>query len=225
MAGTNCKAACDSGTPYRPTVFELAELLRAWDHTSSGDLDMPPSRDWSLVGWTTTPDRNNRIDMSTWAGWRQRRIFGYVAAIHENASGNSPTPYRFDVISKLPYCADAHLPGLTTTTDADKLSWLWVRTTAYSSNALVPPNTAIRLGSFAQGVVAARYNGPNRATLEAWSPVDWEDWRTTAGDTLITHNEVGFVPMTPLSLSGILGGTFSFLFGEVHFGGVSAFPH
>ena len=65
-----------------------------------------------------------------------------------------------------------------------------MRTTAYSSFALVPGNTAIRLGTFAQLVVGSMYNGANRAALEAWSLVDWGDWADTAGDTMITHNEV-----------------------------------
>ena len=191
MAGQHCKAAKEDGAPFRPTVFELAEILSSRDYNSSDDVDIPPSQDWKLVGWTSTPDKNYRIDMSTWAGWRQRRVFGYIAGIREIQSGNSPTPYRFDVISKLPYCADAHLPGLTARyTDADSLSWLWAKSTAYSSNALVPAHTVIRLGTFIQGVVAARYNGSNTVSLEAWGLVDWEDWRTTAGDTVITHNEV-----------------------------------
>ena len=191
MPGQNCKAAYDDGVPFRHTVFELAEILHSRGRNSSGDVDIPPSQDWELVGRASTTDKNNRTDMSTWAGWRQRRVFGYIDAIRETTSGNSPPPFRFGVISKLPYCADAHLPGLTAkTTDADSLSWLWARSTAYSSNDLVPPNTTIRLGTFIHGVVAARYNGSNRATLEAWGLVDWGDWRATAGDTLIAHNEV-----------------------------------
>ena len=191
--GPNVSATHDEGTPYRPTAFECAELLRSWGPRSAENLDIPPSKDRSLVSWTCTSGKNNRIDMTAWSGWRQRRVFGQIASISETTSGNSDTPYRFDVVSKLPYCADCHLNQLPNSnlTDASCLSWLWVQTTAYSSSALVPPGAVIRLGTFAQCIVSAKYNGTNKATLESWSLVDWDDWETPAGATMIAQNEVG----------------------------------
>ena len=191
--GPNVTAAHNEGKPFRPSLFELAEIFAAWGPNSPVDLDIHPSTEWKLVSRTCTSDRNNRIDLSTWSGWRHRRIFGYIAEISETTSGNSDTPFRFEVISKVPYlagCRQCRLVSGSNLIDADLLSWVWVRTTAYSSCALVPPGTAIRLGTFVQVVVAARYNGTNKATLEAWSLADWGDWENTAGDTLITHNEV-----------------------------------
>ena len=102
-SGPNVSAAYNEGRPYRSTVFKFAELLQAWGPKERGDLDILPTTDWALVAWTSTSDRNNRIDMSTWAGWRQRKIYGYVAEITEVKSDNSDTPYRFEIISKLPF--------------------------------------------------------------------------------------------------------------------------
>ena len=59
--GPNMMAAGADGTPYRPAVFEFAELLRAWDPRSPGDLDIPPSKDWSLVSWTCTPGKGRDL--------------------------------------------------------------------------------------------------------------------------------------------------------------------
>ena len=108
MAGWNVEAAVSEGRPFRPTVFELAEIWQAWGPRTSDDLDIPASSDWSLVSWTTTTNRNNRVDLATWSGWRARKIFGFVAEISETKSENPDTQYRFEIISKLPYCAGVH---------------------------------------------------------------------------------------------------------------------
>ena len=92
------------------------------------------------------------------------------------------------MISKIPYCARLHLSGLDNVTDTDKLSRFLVWTTSYSSRARFAPNTAIRIGDFAHGVVEFRYNGTNLVTLEACATVDRDDLRATAGDNSITHN-------------------------------------
>ena len=87
--GLNVTAAHEDGRPYRPSVFEIAELLAAWRPKTAAALDIPPSTDWKLVAWAPTSGKNNRIDMPSWAAWRQRRLVGYVAEISETTSGNS----------------------------------------------------------------------------------------------------------------------------------------
>ena len=125
------------------------------------DLDIPPCPGWEIVSWTCTTGKNSGIDLSGWAGWRSRRIFGYVGSTDETVSGNSTwQAYRFEVVSKIPYLEEAHSASVTDgITDAGALSWLWIKTRCYSSSGLVPPNTAIRLGTFAQGIASACYNG------------------------------------------------------------------
>ena len=50
-------------------------------------------------------------------------------------------------------------------------------------------------------MVASRYDGTSRAALDAWALEDWGAWRATAGDTLITHDEV-YTSLAPLSFPG-----------------------
>ena len=159
--GPNVAAAYDLGRPCRPSVFDLSELLSNWGHVAMSDLDIPPCPGWEIVSWTCTTGKNSGIDLSGWAGWRSRRIFGYVGSTDETVSGNSTwQAYRFEVVSKIPYLEEAHSASVTDgITDAGALSWLWIKTRCYSSSGLVPPNTAIRLGTFAQGIASACYNG------------------------------------------------------------------
>ena len=147
--GPNVNAAYDDGKPYRPEAFEFAELLSQWDHTTAPDFDIPQSADWAIVSWADTTDRNFRLDLTCWAGWRQRRIFGFIASIEETTSANADVAYRFEVVSKLPFIADAHRAH---SADGNFLSCVWVKTRCYSSSGLVPPNTVIRLGTFVQAV-------------------------------------------------------------------------
>lgn len=156
-----------------------------------------------MAAWHFATGRKDRIDLSSWLGCeKKRRAFGYISDIIANTSGNSPTPYRFDAISKVRYCAGVRLNRLSMMTGDGATRWLfWARATSYISNVPFPPNTAIRLGPFPHGVVAARYNGAARANLEVWLPADWGDWHTTAGDTLIARSEVGLSSGPPPSPS------------------------
>ena len=94
----------------------------------------------------------------------------------------------------MPYLADVHSAR---SGEADVLSWLWVTTRCYSTCGLVPPNTVIRLGTFVQGIASACYNRRGRATLEAWSLFDWDEWHTAACDAIISHSEVDIYPPIP----------------------------
>ena len=215
----NVTAAYGEGKPFRPEAFQFAELISHWDHVDAPDMDIPQSSDWGIVSWASTSGKNSRIDLTGWAGWRQRRIFGYVASFVETTSENTDgKAYRFEVVSKIPFISDAHRDR---SGDADSLSWLWVKTRCYSSSGLIPPpNTVVRLGAFVQGFASACYNGRNRATLEARSLVDWHDWENTSADALIAHNDVdtshhcpifGGRRGAPLS-SPILGSVKTYLF-------------
>ena len=50
--GPHVSAAYQAGAPFRPEAFHLAELLSSWDYVTAPDLDIPPSADWTFVGWT-----------------------------------------------------------------------------------------------------------------------------------------------------------------------------
>ena len=210
-----------SGLPYVPpktgggrlfgrsVVFEFAWILHARRPMAAGDLDMLPSWGWPTVAWLCTSGCINRIDMSTCSGWRHRLIFGCVSEIPKNASGNPDTPLRSDVVAKLPYIPGAHVRCFTTIANPDWLSWHWIRTTAYRSNALAhpPPDTAIRLGSVGHGVVSDRYNGSNRATLEAWTLVGRGGWRGTSGDAITSRNDANFATAPIFRARGMSFGT------------------
>ena len=118
---------------------------------------------------------------SSWGGW-------YPTFRDDTTAENTGTPYRIEVIAKIPFRANAH-------SDIDRLcpdskSFVWARVRAFTSNALVERGTVIRLGTFVSGIGVASYNGSNRAHLDVWTPTDTVEWRFTAWDTLIESHEV-----------------------------------
>ena len=106
----------------------------------------------------------------------------------DTTAENTGTPYRIEVVVKIPFRANVHA-------DLDRLnpdakSFIWARVRAFTSNALVARGTVIRLGTFVSGIGVACYNGSNRAHLDVWTVTDCLEWRYTAWDTLIESHEV-----------------------------------
>ena len=193
-----------AGHEFRPSAYELAELLYAWDprDPTTPAPDVPPSAERTLFPWTVTNGRNTRIDLSEHCAWKFKRIFGYIASIDETDALNANTGFRFEVVTSIPYRADG------CSNEVDRLSYLHCRVRAFSSNlcstsvfALLtrftpdPPFLAqkfvltdavsIMLGTPVSGIVSAAYNGRGRAVLEAWAPVtDMDHWRLSSPRTL-----------------------------------------
>ena len=184
---TNRDSAAD-GAAYRPALFEQAQMFADWNPrtapaTGPDSLDLPATDDFSLTPWHVCPDRTNRINLSAWMASRHQRIYGFVAAIDEcnpELADNTTTAYRFEVITRICF-----LPDGQPNRDQDRLSWMYVRVLAYSSNALICGQTGIALGSFVTGVLTANYNGRGRATLDAWEIVtDFSAWRMVSPETI-----------------------------------------
>ena len=184
---TNRDAVLD-GAVYRPALWEQALMFSQWDprtaaRTGDGSLDLPPSDDFTLTPWHVCPDRTNRINISTWLGSRYQRIWGFVASIEEcsaDLTENTDTAYRFEVITRICY-----LPDGQTVREPDRVSWIYVRVLAYSSNALICGKQGVALGSFVTGITTANYNGKGRATLDAWQVItDLGEWRRVSLETM-----------------------------------------
>ena len=81
--GIHIDAAVNDGKPLRLTPYGLAELMNDWNpRQCPGDvLDIPPSDDFAIAPLELTSDMNSRIDFNYHAGWRYRKLTGYVASI------------------------------------------------------------------------------------------------------------------------------------------------
>ena len=108
-----------------------------------------------------------------------------VGSIEESARAeNTDTKYRLGIATRIPYTIRRRdeAPAY--------LSWLYVRISAYSSNALIfgsvnsyvinrgDSRRPIALGSLVSRIVAANYGSSRRSNLDTWRLVtDFDEWR------------------------------------------------
>ena len=76
---------------------------------NDGDLDIPYSPDWSITPWAVTPDRTNRLDLTTMTAWPYGRIFGVLVEIEETKSDNKETAFRFEAMYRFNFAADGRI--------------------------------------------------------------------------------------------------------------------
>ena len=132
----------------------MAEIFRNWGPpvNAASDLDLPKTKDWAITRWADSPDSNTRIELSESHAPRFRHIFGEIVSILECEADNAPTPFKFEVVVKLPFKNDGRQAS-------ERVSYVFARIIAYSADALIAGARSLSIGDPAVGALTASYGG------------------------------------------------------------------
>ena len=154
--------------PFRPSPWEVASALHGWSGRR-GDLGhIIPNDDIRIIHGPQTVDNIHRVELTPRLAMTNRKVFGFVAEINESDQMmNTETKYRFQVIAQLAYYHDA--------AERDD-SWMWVRTNAFSSNALITDPVGIMVGAIVYGILTPTFGTHMTTQLESWDVSSCEEW-------------------------------------------------
>ena len=127
---------------------------------------------------------------------QNRRVYGIICEIHESETTlDATTPYRLQVLAQLVYYKQGH-----------EDSWIWARTNAFSSNALLAGPESFQLGKPVFGILAPTYGTHLATQLESWHGASFEDWRLGGQGGIPLPHHFDLDPMT-LDWLPVLGGS------------------
>ena len=123
---------------------------------------------WIVPG-PETSDGVPRIELTPRQAMINRKVYGFVTEIIESGQMlNTETRYRLVAIVQIVYYKDGG--------QSDD-SWMWVKTSASTSYALVVGTCGVMIGSIIAGVLPPTA-GPHLTTrIESWAPSSCRGWQ------------------------------------------------
>ena len=155
--------------PCRPADWEVSSAIHEWGGVTATDPgEIIQTDQMAIIPRSKTNDGVARTELSTRLAMASRKVYGYVAEIHEPPTTiNTRTPYRLVVVAQLFFLQANWIED----------SRFWAKTSAFSRNVLLANSTGVQLGSPVCGILAAPYGAHLATQLDRWVPATWGDWR------------------------------------------------
>ena len=157
-----------SNYPFRPTPWGVECAFHGWSGRR-GDLDhVIPNGDIRVIPGPQTVDNIDRAELTPRLAMLNRKVFGFVADIQDAPKMlNTETCYRLQVVIQIVYYRDA---------EHGEDSWMWVKTNAFTSNALLVDAQSLMLGAIICGILTPTFGTHLATQLESWMISSCDEW-------------------------------------------------
>ena len=125
--------------------------------------------DIRVIPGPQTVDGLPRVELTPRLAMQNRKVYGFISEIVESDQMlNTETCYRFVVIVQIVYYKDA---------GQQEDSWMWAKTNAFSSNALLTGPCGVMVGSIITGILSPTFGAHLTAQIESWTVASCREWQ------------------------------------------------
>ena len=154
----------------RPTPWDVAWTMYGWSGDAQDLEYIIHTDEITIIPGPQTSGRVPRAELTPRLAMQNRKVYGFLSEILESDQMlNTETRYRFVTVVQIVYYKG---PG-----DTSQDSWMWVKTNAFSSNALLTDPCGVMVGPIVTGALPPTFGTHLATQLGSWAVSDCRGWK------------------------------------------------